>query len=189
MEAGRRIARPTRKDHEVQFTEGKTVVHPHHGPATIKSIVTRKFRGTPTQYLCLEVHANRMSVSLPVDKAEEVGLREVLDAEGCQALFAVLSNSSDQQEEAWSRRFKANMERLRIGELSSTAEVVRDLTRRLDSVGLSQGEKDQLRHARGLIATEVALANSIDEEAAGELVDAVILGRETEPRFKLASSL
>lgn len=154
---------------------GEIVVHPHHGPTTVVGILERTFRGQTHQYLQLEVLGSGMAVSVPLDKAEEIGLRPLYDADGVAALLAVLASPSDQVQEAWTRRFKENQERMRSQDHLVQAEVVRDLTRRSVERGLSTGEKEQLWSATQPLLTELALALGVERERAQALIDATIL--------------
>lgn len=118
---------------------GQIIVHPQHGPATITDVFTRTMRGTPTRCLRLEVHRSDLVISMPADAAARIGLREVPDAAELEQLCDVLRAPTSHEEEGWSRRFKNNTERLRVGDLLPLAEVVRDLMRRELARGLSSG--------------------------------------------------
>jgi hypothetical protein len=75
----------------ILFSEGQIVVHPHHGPCTVAGMTTRTIRGVETRYIDLAVHAREMNICVPLANAEEVGLRQVLDAGGwrsCSTSFA-----------------------------------------------------------------------------------------------------
>lgn len=63
----------------MRFAEGQTIVHPHHGPATVRATKTRLLRNTQRGYVLLEVHDTNPTVGVPVDSADAVGLRPVLD--------------------------------------------------------------------------------------------------------------
>ncbi|WP_066581667.1 CarD family transcriptional regulator [Cellulomonas timonensis] len=165
----------------MQFSEGQTVIHPHHGPATITQMVDRTINGTSRRYVHLQVHQTSLEVAVPLDTAEEVGLRPVYAESQAHELIAVLRAPSGEQEENWSRRFKANQEKLRVGELNMTAEVVRDLTRRQEERGLSTGEKEMLQSARQPVLAELALSLSLDETEVDRLVDTAVRGEEPDP--------
>jgi CarD family transcriptional regulator len=66
----------------------------------------------------------------------------------------------------WSRRYKANLEKLASGDVIKVAEVVRDLWRRDQDRGLSAGEKRMLAKAIQILRSEIALAEHSDDEAA-----------------------
>lgn len=150
----------------MQFSEGQIVVYPHHGPATITSIFSRTVKGNEIQYLKLEVHDSKLSVSVPVASAEQVGIRAVLSPDETKALFDVLRAPTIDEEDKWSRRMKDNQEKLKAGDILTIAGVVRDLTRRSDDRGLSLAERELLRHAQGPLVTEIALSLEIGVEEA-----------------------
>jgi CarD family transcriptional regulator len=74
----------------------------------------------------------------------------------------------------WSRRYKANLEKLASGDVIKVAEVVRDLWRRDQDRGLSAGEKRMLAKARQILVSELALAEHTNEDKAEALLDEVL---------------
>lgn len=158
------------------FQEGQTLVHPHHGPAVVMSITTHP--RMQKECLVLEVRSSRLMVWVPVDQIEHVGLRPVLDQAQLKALFAVLRAPAEKEDQQWSRRYKDNSEKLATGDPMVIAGVVRNLMLRDAASGLSQAEREMLRHARRPLLTEVALALNISEDAAGQRIDAVWSPRE-----------
>jgi CarD family transcriptional regulator len=164
----------------MQFVEGKTVVYPHHGPATIKAITEREIKGVTTRYLVLSVHNSPLTVSAPLENAEEIGIRDVLDEAGLNNLFDLLRAPTVDEEVKWSRRFKNNAEKLKSGDMYAFAGVVRDLVRRQEAKGLSLAEKDMLRYAKSPVVTEIALSMGVDAEKADEVLESVLLGISAE---------
>lgn len=159
----------------MKFSEGQVIVHPHHGPPTVTAITTRVIRDEPRQYLRLEVVGSDLVVGVPVAGAEEVGVRPVLGPHALCDVLAVLAAPSSQEDAGWSRRIKANVERLRTGDVTTVAGLVRDLMRRQEDTGLSLGEKDLLRDAKAPLVTEVAVVLGVDEPAAEATIDAAVL--------------
>lgn len=158
------------------FNVGQTVVHPHHGPAVIRRLASRKVRGEDMEYLVLEVQANKLEVWVPLAKAAEVGLRPVLDGAQLRQLMEVLKADADAEETQWSRRFKENTELLGSGSITDVARVVRNLTLRSLDKGLSHAERDMLRHARRPLLTEISLSLGVSEDEASAVLDAVWAG-------------
>ena len=74
----------------------------------------------------------------------------------------------------WSRRYKANLEKLASGDVIKVAEVVRDLWRRERERGLSAGEKRMLSKARQILVSELALAERTNEDNAEAILDEVL---------------
>ncbi len=160
----------------MQFEVGKTVVHPQHGPSTITQVFNRTMRDEQHAYIELEVQRSDLKISVPVKIAEEIGIREPRTEEELGELWEMLARPTEHEEEQWSRRMKDNQERLRLGDLLSTAGVVRDLTRRSEAKGLSAGEKDMLRSAMQPIIVEVGLTLGITDEEAEQVLGKAIGG-------------
>jgi len=160
----------------MQFSVGQTVVHPQHGPSTITQVFHRTIRDEQHTYIELEVQRSDLKVSVPVKIAEEIGIREPRTAKELGELWEVLGRATEHEEEQWSRRMKDNQERLRLGDLLSTAGVVRDLTRRSEAKGLSAGEKDMLRSAMQPIIVEVGLSLGISDDEAEQVLENAIRG-------------
>ena len=158
----------------MSFTVGETVVYPHHGAALIEAIETRTIKGVDKVYLVLKVAQGDLTVRVPAENAEFVGVRDVVGAEGLERVFQVLRMPHTEEPTNWSRRYKANLEKLASGDVIKVAEVVRDLWRRERERGLSAGEKRMLAKARQILVSELALAEKTDEEQAGQVLDEVL---------------
>lgn len=161
----------------MEFKVGDTVVYPHHGAAVIEAIEQREMNGETLEFLVLQINQSDLVVRVPSKNAELVGVRDVVDDEGLQKVFGFLREIDVEEAGNWSRRFKANQERLASGDVNKVAEVVRDLWRRDQGRGLSAGEKRMLAKARQVLVGELALAENIDEKKADELlaqVDATV---------------
>lgn len=156
------------------FTVGETVVYPHHGAARIEEIKTRIIRGEERLYLKLKVAQGDLVIEVPADNCDLVGVRDVVSKEGLDRVFEVLRAPYAEEPTNWSRRFKANLEKLASGDVIKVAEVVRDLWRRDKDRGLSAGEKRMLSKARQILVSELALAEKTDEEKAETILDEVL---------------
>src|ERR1700745_1437534 len=130
------------------FEVGETVVYPHHGAALIEAVETRVIKGEERVYLVLKVAQGDLELRVPADKVEEVGVRDVVGQEGLDHVFEILRAPHTEEPTNWSRRYKANGEKLASGDVNKVAEVVRDLWRRDKDRGLSAGEKRMLAKAR-----------------------------------------
>lgn len=158
----------------MSFVIGETVVYPHHGAARIQDISTKVIRGEEKLYLTLEVMQGDLTIQVPADKVEEVGVRDVSDEKKLEYVFDVLREVDIEEPSNWSRRFKANGEKLTSGDIVKVAEVVRDLTRRDIDRHLSAGEKRMLAQARQVLGSEVALARKVTDEEALTLIDDIL---------------
>ncbi len=158
----------------MNFAVGETVVYPHHGAAEIQAIKQRTIRGEEKTYLKLKVAQGDLTIEVPADNVDLVGVRDVVDQEGLEKVFSVLREPYIEEPTNWSRRYKANVEKLASGDVIRVAEVVRDLSRRDADKGLSAGEKRMLAKARQILVSELALAEKCDETAAEGRLDEVL---------------
>jgi len=156
------------------FEVGETVVYPHHGAAMIEEIKMRKIKGEEKMYLKLKVAQGDLTIEVPAENVDLVGVRDVVGQEGLDHVFDVLRAEFTEEPTNWSRRYKANVEKLASGDVIKVAEVVRDLWRRENDRGLSAGEKRMLAKARQVLISELALAKDLDEAKAEGLLDEVL---------------
>ncbi len=156
------------------FEVGETVVYPHHGAARIEEIKMRTIKGEEKMYLKLKVAQGDLTIEVPAENVDLVGVRDVVDAEGLEHVMEVLRAEHVEEPTNWSRRYKANLEKLASGDVNKVAEVVRDLWRRDQDRGLSAGEKRMLAKARQVLVSELALAKKVTEEEAEGRLDKVL---------------
>ena len=158
----------------MEYKVGEVVVYPHHGAAVIEDIETREMGGEELEYLVLHINQSDLVVRVPKKNADNVGVRDVVGKEGLEKVFSVLRDEDVEEAGNWSRRYKANQERLASGDINKVAEVVRDLWRRDQDRGLSAGEKRMLAKARQILVSELALAQKTPEEEAESRLDEVL---------------
>jgi CarD family transcriptional regulator, regulator of rRNA transcription len=153
------------------FRKGDTVVHPEHGAAVIEDLRERDFLGETRKYLVLRLTYGDLTLSIPVESAREVGLREVVSKQEVKKVLDVLREEETKMAANWSRRFKNNIEKLRSGDIYQVTEVVRNLSLRERSKGLSAGEKRMLAKARQILISELVFATGDTEDKAEHLID------------------
>ena len=157
------------------FRKGDTVVHPEHGAAVIQELREKEFLGEKRTYLVLRVAYGDLTLMVPADNVEEVGLREVINDEEVEEVFAVLRKKEARMPTNWSRRFKNHVEKLKSGDIYQVAEVVRNLSIRDKDKGLSAGEKRMLTKARQILVSELTFAIGVTEEEAEAKLDEALL--------------
>ncbi len=156
------------------FRVGDKVVYPHHGAAIIKGVEEREVLGEKREYFVLRLSYGDLTLLVPLDNTEEVGIRGVIGRDELEKVFKVLRSKECRMPTNWSRRFKTHVEKLRSGDIYQVAEVVRNLARRDKEKGLSAGEKRMLAKARQILLSEITFAADVDELEAGKLLDGVL---------------
>ena len=158
----------------MSYAVGDTVVYPHHGAAVIEKRERRNLAGEERDYLVLRLTYGDLTLMVPADACEEVGLRDVCSKKEVDAVWDVLREREFSMPTNWSRRFKANYEKLKSGDIFQVAEVVRNLALREREKGLSAGEKRMLTKARQILVSELSAAIKKTEEDTEELIEEVL---------------
>jgi RNA polymerase-interacting CarD/CdnL/TRCF family regulator len=107
----------------MKFEVGETVVYPHHGAAEIIEVSEKKIRGVKQKYLKLKVAQGDLIIQVPAANVEMVGVRDVIDKKGVKQVFDVLRAEFVEEPTNWSRRYKANLEKLASGDVVKVSEV------------------------------------------------------------------
>ena len=148
------------------YEVGTTLVYPHHGAVTITDLTTRNIKGTPTKYMTLRVHSSNLIIQAGIDKAADLGVRDVIDQAGVDKVYALLQTGEVEEAANWSRWFKDNQSKMISGDVYKVTEVVRDVWQREQDKGISAGEKSMLARARQILVSELALAQNITTDDA-----------------------
>jgi CarD family transcriptional regulator len=156
------------------FDVGDKVVYPHHGAGTVVSKETRIVLGSEREYLTIKILHNDMTVNVPTENAEKVGLRWVIDQQMVEVVVKALSGGSTEMPKNWNRRFKHNRDKMKTGDILELAEVVRNLSLRDHEKGLSTGEKQMFVKAKKILASELMYAKDMTEDEAAAWLDDVL---------------
>lgn len=157
------------------FRVGDKVVYPHHGAAVIEGVQERQIEGETRQYWVLRLSYGDLTLMVPTDGADEVGLRGVVPKNELDQVYKVLQSKKQAPAPSnWSRRFKSHVEKLRSGDIYQVAEVVRNLSNRDKDKGLSAGEKRMLTKARQILVSELTFAAGVKEEKAEAMLDEIL---------------
>lgn len=148
------------------FKVGDRVVYPHHGAAVVEAIQVMETFGEEKEFLVLQMTHGDLTLKVPSNRAEEIGMRYPISVEDVEDVFEVIAKKDVREPTNWSRRFKNHQEKLKSGDVYQVAEVVRNLALRDADKGLSAGEKSMFVKARQVLVSELAFALDIDEDAA-----------------------
>ncbi len=152
------------------FKVGQKIVYPMHGAGEILNIEKQEVMGKEKEYYVIGLDINDMQVMVPVDNAKQLGLRKVNTELQMKKAFDVLEEKSRDLSDNWNHRYRANMEKLKTGEIEDISEVIKDLYIRDQERGLSAGEKKMLENSVGLLISEVAISSDIEQNEAKEII-------------------
>ena len=173
------------------YKVGDKVVYPHHGAGTVVKKETREVLGEKREYLTIQILHNDMTVNVPAENADAVGLRKVINEDTVKEVVKALTGNGTTMPKNWNRRFKHNRDKMKTGDIFELAEVVRNLSLRDRDKGLSTGEKQMFVKAKKILISELMYAKGMDEEETAEWLDGVLVSDLTEkkkPRAKAGAA-
>ena len=152
------------------YNVGDKVVYPMHGAGVIDSIEEKEILGEKQSYYILKMPSD-VKVMIPTAKAEEVGVRNIIDKQSAEKVFKILEQDETEMEKNWNKRYRDNMDKMKSGDIYEIADVVRNLSFKQKEKGLSTGEKKMLHNAKQILVSELVLAEHATQDEVEELVD------------------
>ncbi|MBQ8893016.1 MAG: CarD family transcriptional regulator [Clostridia bacterium] len=154
------------------FNVGDRVVYPMHGAGFIEGTVKQTIGGQQKEYYDIRIHGGNIRLKLPVDGP--VRLRNVMDRDQAQHVLEYFRALEIDMSAPWGKRYKENMERLKVGTPEDVAGVVKALMLRDKNPGLSTGDRQVMVTAKNILCSELSLALDLEvKEVQNKLQDAV----------------
>ena len=144
------------------------VVQPMYGAGVVDSIVQKTVDGVVRDYYILKLPNRSMVVMVPTENCDEIGVRPVVDQERADQVLAAIPDIQVEMTANWNHRYRENMERMKSGDLIEVARVIKGLTLRDQSRGLSTGERKMLHSAKQILISEIVLSKSVSYEMVEE---------------------
>ena len=152
------------------YSVGDKVVYPMHGAGVIDSIEEKEILGEKQSYYILKM-PGEVKVMVPTAKAEQQGIRNVIDRTEAEKVINVLEQDETEMEKNWNKRYRDNMDKMKSGNIYEIADVVRNLSFKQKEKGLSTGEKKMLHNAKQILVSELVLAEHATQDEVEALVD------------------
>ncbi len=158
------------------FKIGDKVSYPMHGAGIVTDIDKKELLGEVKEYYTIKIPVGDVVVSVPVENAERLGLRPVIDRSELDGILETLKAEVKKCGSNWSKRHRNNFDKLKSGDILEVCEVVRDLTVLSKERNLSGGDRRMLTNSMNLLVSELILAYDIDEAHALNKIEECILG-------------
>lgn len=153
------------------FNIGDNIVYPMHGAGTIDAIEEKEILGEKLQYYIINM-PGEVKVMVPIAKAEEMGVRNVIDAQGASKVLKILEQDETEMSDNWNKRYRDNLDKMKTGDIYEVADVVRNLSFKQKEKGtLSTGEKKMLSNAKLILVSELVLAEHASKDEIEQLID------------------
>lgn len=156
------------------YKVGDKIVYPTHGAGVIDEIISREVEGEKREYYVMYTHRGNIKLMIPADKCDDIGVRPIIANEDIEDVLSVLKDESTAMSANWNRRYRANMDKIKTGDIFQVAEVTRNLYRIEQEKKLSNGEKKMLASALDIMESEFMLVKNITEDEAEQMICEVI---------------
>lgn len=158
----------------IEFKIGETVVYPKHGVGEIMSVKTMEISDIKTQFYVVKMEQAKLTIHVPIDKLEEVGLRKISSKKIIEEVFNVLKLKPKIRRIMWSRRAQEYDTKIFSGDPIKIGEVVRDLFRKNSQPEQSYSERQMFQVALERLAREVAAVEKTDYFQATEKIETTL---------------
>lgn len=155
------------------FNVGDKIVYPMHGAGVIDAIEEKDILGEKQAYYILKM-PGEVKVMVPTAKAEEIGVRSIIDKSSAEKVFSVLESDETEMSMNWNKRYRDNMDKMKSGDIYKIADVVRNLSFKQKEKGLSTGEKKMLSNAKQILVSELVLTEHASQGEIEQMVESKI---------------
>ncbi len=158
----------------MNFKQGDAVVYPAHGVGHIEGVESYEVGGVDVSLYSISFEKDRMRLKIPVQKAEESGLRGLCSSNRLDDALSTLQGKAKAKRAMWSRRAQEYETKINSGDPVMIAEVLRDLRRPKDDNEQSYSERQIYQSALERLAREVAAIEKTSEDAAASKLEGVL---------------
>lgn len=170
------------------FKVGDLAFYPNQGIGKIEKIIKQQVAERTVRFFQLRILDRDITVQVPIDRAESLGLRAILPENDIPKIFKILrEKSSIGSYRTWNKRFREYTQKLRTGSPFEIAEVLRDLMQLATGKELSFGERKMLEQAKSLLIKELSFALESDESDLVQQVSEIVQGQRQRLRRSAAS--
>ncbi len=147
------------------YNIGDRIVYPMHGAGVIESIEEREILGNVHQYYIVRMPvAGEMTLMLPLDKCNEIGVRDVISKDEASKVLETFRTVEIESDSNWNKRHRENMAKIKSGDIYQVLGVVKELMYRDKKKGLSTSERKMLNSAKQIVVSELVLSSVADKD-------------------------
>ncbi len=160
-----------------EFKIGEIVVYPKHGVGEIIRIESMEVSSIKTKFYVVKMEQGKLTIRVPLDKQNEVGLRKISSKKIIDEVFNVLKLKPKIRRIMWSRRAQEYDNKIFSGDPVKIGEVVRDLFRKNSQPEQSYSERQMFQVALERLAREVAAVEKTDYFQATEKIETTLYNK------------
>ncbi len=144
------------------YSIGDKILYPTHGAGVIEGIEERVVLGKKHNYYILKMPSEDMTVMIPTDGCDEIGVRYVIEKEEALKVLEAFRNKSVVLDDNWNRRQRENIVKIKSGNIYEVLLVVKALMIRDRTKGLSTSERKMLNVSKRIMASEIVLSGAAE---------------------------
>ncbi len=160
----------TKSKKSTTFQENQEVVYPLQGVGKVTSIEEREFQNKKLLYYIIYLEVTDMTVMVPVDKAEELGIRAIVEKKEAEKALTLISQEYEPVPADWKLRYQMNLDLLKQGSVTDIATVVRTLYHRSKIKELPILERKLFDNALKLLVDEVSYSLKKSKDDVEEMI-------------------
>ena len=149
---------------ETKFKIDQKIVYPCQGVGKVVEVFERMFKDKLTTYYKIYIEASDMIVMVPVENAENLGIREIVSKEEAEEALNLLGDSFEPITSDWKLRYQMNLDLLKKGTVKDIATIVRCLYNRSKVKELPILERKLYDSAKKLLEDEISFALGVSEK-------------------------
>lgn len=142
------------------YSIGDKILYPPHGAGVIEGIEERVVLGKKQMYYILKMPSEDMTVMIPIEGSEEIGVRYVITKEEALKVLEAFRKEPVVMDDNWNRRQRENIVKIKSGDIYEVLSVVKALMLREKTKGLSTSERKMLNSSKRIMTSEIVLSGA-----------------------------
>ena len=147
------------------FAKGDKIVHPMYGAGVIDDIEEKSIDGQTKPYYILKIPINDLQVSVSVNKANSLPMRQVLEKTKLMDIIAKAEFKPNPSKN-WTTTYNENLLKIKSGDVEKVAGVLKYLSHKERGKTLSAAEKKLMNSAKQIVLSEIILSCGIKKSDA-----------------------
>ena len=142
------------------YSIGDKILYPPHGAGVIEGIEERVVLGKKQNYYILKMPSEDMTVMIPTEGCDEIGVRYVIEKEEALKVLEAFCKEPVVMDDNWNRRQRENITKIKSGDIYEVLSVVKALMLRDKTKGLSTSERKMLATSKRIMTSEIVLSGA-----------------------------
>ncbi len=160
-----------------QFEVGQNAVYPVHGVVEVQGVEEKEILGSKKFFYVLNVLQSNVTLMVPTDNVDSVGLRPVIGKKEVKKILDILRKQAPDTPnpggQSWNKRYKEYADKVKSGDIYEIATVLRDINHLREVKNLSFGEKRIRENALSHLVKEVSIALGEKEDEVNSKIEEI----------------